>query len=241
MAQYAQDGRMSQSGYRVAILFGIALLTPMPAALGTSPADDVTIYRCVDKTGKVTLSDSPCMAGQHQEMRAMQRPQDPPPRPTLAPPPIPPPAPDVPREVPAVTVTPPRPMYECVTPEGERYTSDSGEGNPRWQPFWIFAPSFRGGAQHPSPSRPMPPGKPQPPPVRPPSRPHPGQGLVPAGGMMVYDECHPLPQQEVCARLSDRRFEIMRRYNSALQSERRQLDLEQRGIDARMANDCPGY
>jgi hypothetical protein len=58
---------------------------------------------------------------------------------------------------------------------------------------------------------------------------------------MVYDECHPLPQQEVCARLSDRRFEIMRRYNSALQSERRQLDLEQRSIDARMANDCPGY
>jgi hypothetical protein len=54
----------------------------------------------------------------------------------------------------------------------------------------------------------------------------------------VRDTCHMLPQQEVCARLSDRRYEIIRRYHSALLSERRQLDLEQRNIEARMANDC---
>ena len=30
----------------------------------------------------------------------------------------------------------------------------------------------------------------------------------------------------------------MRRYNSAMQSEIRQLELEQRGIDARINNDC---
>ena len=62
--------------------------------------------------------------------------------------------------------------------------------------------------------------------------------ILPVGTAWVRDECHALPQEEICARLSDRRYEIIRRYNSALQSERRQLELEQRGIDARIANDC---
>ena len=66
----------------------------------------------------------------------------------------------------------------------------------------------------------------------------PGNVIVPAGGIWVRDQCHELPQAEVCARLSDRRYEILRRYGSAMPSERRTLDLEQRGIDARMANDC---
>ena len=61
------------------------------------------------------------------------------------------------------------------------------------------------------------------------------------GGTWVRDTCHQLPPQEVCARLSHRRYEIQRRYYSALQSERRELDLEQRGIDARLANDCGTY
>ena len=61
---------------------------------------------------------------------------------------------------------------------------------------------------------------------------------MPMGGTWVRDECHALPQQEVCARLSDQRYTLIRRYNSALQSERRQLELEQRGIEARLSNDC---
>ena len=67
--------------------------------------------------------------------------------------------------------------------------------------------------------------------------PRPGPVFVPGGGW-VRDTCHPLPQEEVCARLSDRRYEILRRYGAALPSDRRTLDLEQRGIDARLANDC---
>ncbi|MDH1203932.1 DUF4124 domain-containing protein, partial [Stenotrophomonas maltophilia] len=44
--------------------------------------------------------------------------------------------------------------------------------------------------------------------------------------------------QEVCARLRDRRWELDRRYNSALQSERTAINNEQRGIDARLSRDC---
>jgi hypothetical protein len=74
-----------------------------------------------------------------------------------------------------------------------------------------------------------------------PDHPHRPGVVVPGGYTWVRDECHALPQEEVCSRLSDRRYEIMRRYNSALQSEIHKLELEQRGIDARMANDCGNY
>jgi hypothetical protein len=78
-----------------------------------------------------------------------------------------------------------------------------------------------------------------------PGRPgHPGPAAGIAGfpaGTWVRDACHPLPQQDVCGRLRDRRYALDRRYNSALQSERSEITREQRGIDARLANDCRGY
>ncbi|MBN6114351.1 hypothetical protein JR063_22445 [Xanthomonas sp. CFBP 8700] len=68
---------------------------------------------------------------------------------------------------------------------------------------------------------------------------YPGVGVVvPAGSTLIRDTCNVLPPQEVCARLTDRRWELIRRYNSALQSERRALETEQRGIDARLDRDC---
>lgn len=62
--------------------------------------------------------------------------------------------------------------------------------------------------------------------------------VVPAGNVLVRDTCNPLPANEVCARLRDRRWELGRRYNSALQGERDALNREQRGIDARLQRDC---
>ena len=121
-------------------------------------------------------------------------------------------------------------MYECVTSEGERYTSDSNEGNPRWVPTWGYGY--------------VPPHGHGPRPPRPPGA---GGGhwrpgvVVPAGSVLVRDTCHALPQQEVCSRLKDRRWELIRRYNSALQSERQVLQREQRGIEARLNQDCGGY
>jgi hypothetical protein len=226
----------------------IALLPVLPPVAHAQSATgaQVTIYRCVAANGTVALRDSPCLKGEKQEVRAMQRPQDPPPRPVAAAPAPALPAAQAPPPTRVVYLSPPKPMYECTTPDGQTYTSDNDDGNPRWVSYggvysgYPVYPrsggsvsgnvsigngnlSFRSG----DPPRPHPTGGGH----------HPGPVFVP-GGTWVRDTCHPLPQEEVCARLSDRRYEILRRYGAALPSERRTLDLEQRGIDARLANDC---
>lgn len=60
---------------------------------------------------------------------------------------------------------------------------------------------------------------------------------VPAG-TWVRDACRALPQAETCARLRDRRAEIERRFFNAMPSERARLEVEERGIDARLDADC---
>lgn len=215
----------------------------------TIHAENVTIYRCTDAQGRLSLRDTPCAPGEQQRVQTMQRPVDPPPAPRPPPPSVAP-SPAAPPVVQTVVLQPPRPMYECVTPDGETYTSESAEGNPRWVPLWtlgypVAVPygrpggSFRAhvgiGSGHASGElslgRPLPPG--HPPPVVPVT-------AYPTG-TWVRDACHPLPQAEVCARLRDRRHALDRRYNSALQSERNEITREQRGIDARLGNDCRNY
>ncbi len=218
------------------LLISALSLACLHAGAATPVEDNVRIYRCVGSSGAVSLQDAPCSSG-HQQVLDMQRPQDPPPR--TAPIVIRPDATATsaapPREVRIVTVQPPQPMYECVNDEGTRYTSDNAEGNPRWVPVWTSGhlPVLRGHGSRP----PRPPGH------RPPTAgelPHRPSVIVPAGSTLVRDTCHALPPQEVCARLTDRRWELIRRYNSALQSEREQLVREQRGIDARLDQDCGG-
>lgn len=228
---------------------GVASAAP-PSGTG-KPTPELVVYRCTDASGAVSLRDTPCARGQQQQARDMLRPQDPPPRPlVMAPPPTPAinvaPAPQV------VMLQAPRPMFECVAPDGERYTSDTGLGRQRWEGVWLQAPNYA-----PSP-RQYRPGQPRPGdpnwrehhddvlharidlgPRRDPvwGWPH---GPI-AAGAWVRDPCHPLPPAEACDRLRDRRYQLDRRYNSALQSERAQITLDQRGIDARLANDCRGF
>ena len=64
-------------------------------------------------------------------------------------------------------------------------------------------------------------------------------GAIP-GGTWVRDECRKMPQAETCARLRDRRDAIERRFFNAMPSERARLDVEERGIDARLDADCGG-
>jgi hypothetical protein len=54
----------------------------------------------------------------------------------------------------------------------------------------------------------------------------------------VRDDCHALPQGEVCARLVDRRDALRTRFFNAQQRERDTLRVEERGLDARLAQDC---
>ncbi|TDK27193.1 DUF4124 domain-containing protein [Luteimonas aestuarii] len=219
-------------------------------------AGEVTVYRCVDGKGHVTLGDVPCPAGSSGEARTMQRPQDAPerPRPVVQPaasaaPPAP--APQL------VMLRPPQPMYECIAPDGSRYTSDTADGRPRWVPLWTLG--YRGhGRPAPGPSgtatnalaqyhanRPLggyvgAPTPTAPPPTAGPPRPGPRPPAYPVGtpGTWVQDTCHALPPAEVCARLRDRRDEIRRRFFNAQETERSTLRVEERGINARLDSDC---
>jgi hypothetical protein len=217
----------------------LALVLAAPAGMGATAAGQVTIYRCVDAKGRLALRDTPCLKGERQETRTMVRPKDAPPRPAAASPSRTPARDDAtPTRV--VVAYPPRPMYECVTPDGDRYTSDSSEGNPRWVPLWTLGypvvPVFprredsvdfrfgnrnvelRGGSR--TVSEPL---------------------LPPAAygaGTWIRDRCHALPPAEVCDRLEDRRDEIRRRFFNAMPSERDVLRVEERGVNARFAQDC---
>ena len=225
--------------------FNFLMLATAAVAVANANAAEVTIYRCTDAKGQLSLRDTPCRSGEKQEARNMVRPTDPPPRPAApatqaAAKPASEPSPRY------IVVTPPQPLYECVTPDGERYTSESGQGRAHWEPLWSYGypaypirpeggfsanVGFRSGnvAGH------VRIGDPNHPTQRPPV-------LVPAvpGGQWVYDECNRLPQAEVCDRLRDERYELNRRWNIAQPSERAQIDRQTRGIDARLSNDCGG-
>ena len=231
----------------------LGFVTPMAAATADedkppSAPSTVAIYRCTDSRGQlVALRDSPCRAGEQQETVTMQRPRDPPPPTATSSAPVAPPAAASPQEIRIVTVQPPQPMFECTSPDGQTYASDSGEGTQRWVPLWaVGVPVWHPPRPGPPPRPPVAPPRPEsgpgvtlPWPPRPGPRP-PGGVVVPAAGTWVRDPCVRIPQEEVCRRLSDRRFEILRIYHAAMPSGRAELDREQRVIDARMANDCRG-
>lgn len=236
------------------------MVPPLAAQDGAQAHDSLTVFRCVDADGSVALRDSPCDASQAQQTRQVQRPMDPP-----APPPAIPAvaAEPAPEPVPVVVHVPAlQPMYECVTPDGERYLSDSNQGNPRWVPLWTLGypttpgVAARGTSRPPAsglstvgmaanisipsgPSRLTPPPAATPPPVRPApprGRRHHGHGA--AGGTWISDECVRLPQAEACARLTAEREEIRRRFFNAQPSERDVLRTQERDISARLAGDC---
>jgi hypothetical protein len=222
----------------------LVLLVYASAGARHARADEVTIYRCTDAQGRLTLRDTPCASGEKQQTRNMLRPKDAPAAavtaPRATPEPYEPPAQRV------VMVSAPRPMYECITPDGARYTSDSDQGNPRWVPLWTLGYPYSMGPGTPGPGMShntqlaithgsvridanrttLSPAYPQ---------------LAYGAGTWVRDQCHELPPQEVCARLRDRRDEIRHRFFNAMPSERDVLRVEERGVNARLDNDCGGH
>jgi len=260
---------------RVAHIFvALSCLAAGSQVAPLSAQDDVTIYRCVDDKGQVSIGNLPCRDGQQQETRSMVRPVDAPARAAT------------PEELPAAAAPPParvivaaapRPLYECVRPDGSTYESETGDGEPRWVPLWtlgyrdahvprrggidgvyggpgtppaggisaprasgLSAPAISRISVPPDPPRPAS-GRVGPPRPRPPHGghgPHYGYGYGYDPGTWVRDECHVLPQAETCARLRDRREAIRTRFFNAQQRERDTLRIEERGLNARLANDC---
>jgi hypothetical protein len=235
-----------------------ALLILVAAAPMAHAADTVTIYRCTNAAGHLTVRDTPCPKDQKQQTRTMLRPKDAPVAPRIAPRPVP----IRERPVYAPEPSPPsgylaplRPMYECTTADGETYTSDTGDGNPRWVPLWTLGYPFDYVSGYPQRHPPAYPG----PHPRPIDRAglsitsghvridgqrtflHPPIFYGGAGYTWVVDDCHELPPSETCARLVDRRDAIRTRFFNAMPSERDQLRIEERGINARLDNDCGGH
>src|SRR5690606_42055477 len=87
------------------------LLRPLAAAHAGAQDGDITIYRCTDATGHLTVRDWPCADDQSQQVRRMIQPDDPPPRAEALEPATPRPA--APSPPPVVVMHAPRPMSEC--------------------------------------------------------------------------------------------------------------------------------
>ena len=205
-------------------------------ALRAFAADDVTIYRCIDAKGHVTLRDSPCGAGEKQETRTMARPVDAAPR---APQARPAPVEAAPQPERTTVIYQPRPLYECITPDNVTYTSDTNDGNPRWVPLWTLGyPVYAFPGHHSGAGFAVSNGN-----ISISGGSHSGSGpyISPAAygaGTYVQDTCYALPQADVCARVRDRREEIRRRFFNAMPSERDVLRVEERGLNHRIDADC---
>lgn len=221
-------------------LIGTCLIGAATWSTHSVAQDTVTIYYCTDAAGNEMISDRACPKGQQQRTRQLPKPRPASPRPapmapvTAAPPP--PPAPQV------VVVQAPRPLYECVTPEGDSYTSDSPEGRPRFVPLWtlgypvlaestVYSPGGGhirysdgriSGGLHTGSVRHV---------VTPTAA---GYGA----GTWVRDACHALPQREVCARLHNELDDLRTRFFNAMPSERDRITTQERSITERLASDC---
>ena len=245
----------------LSLMFALCIAAPVGPVDATGQ-DPVTIYRCTGSDGRLALRNTPCKRGEQQQAIEMQRPKDPPPRPAPDPAPAPPQLPAPAQVVTRVVlVERPDPVYECTTAEGDAYLSDNPAGNPRWVPLWTLGYPARPPYAYPRrpvdlPARPAASddylgndlvfdgiGRPTPAPPadarRAPELP-PAVGLAYTQGRWIRDSCERLPPAEVCQRLRDRHWELGRQYNSALQSERRQIDAEQRRISARVDSECAG-
>ena len=221
----------------IAIVALACLGSVFAAPLAAAQSGEVRIYRCTNDAGKQTLRDTPCPKNQQQQVRDMIRPKDAPPAKRSEPAPAP--VSQAPRPAQVVYLAPPRPMYECVTPDGKRYPSDDNAGNPRWVPLWTLGYQ----AVRPATSLGSNIGGPPPRPDNPtrPPRSDINWPVAMGGGQWISDRCAMLPPAETCSRLHDRRKQIRTRFFNAMPSERDVLRTEERAINARLDNDCGGH
>jgi hypothetical protein len=202
-------------------------------ATGAARADDVTIYRCVDGSGKVALQDRPCPKDVHQDVREMIRPQDPPPRPqpTAAVEPPPPRA----VEVRVVHDREPPPTWQCTTPDGSTYTNHSGIPQGRYVPTWTYG--YGVGLTHAGDvARPHADSSPSG------ARPHGGGrgGYALPGMTYVEDTCVRLRRDEICQAMHDRIDALGTLFFNGQPSDRARYERERQGLEEDIRDQCSG-
>lgn len=202
-------------------------------------AEELTVYRCTDGAGHVALRDTPCPDGLREQAIDMQRPTDPPPAPVIVSSRSTGQAPTPPQETRVVIVEAPRPLYQCTTPDGDRYTSDAPDGNPRWVPLWTLGyPAYlprnplgdRVGAPRPTPPNDGP-GAPDLPPI---------VGIAYTPGAWVRDRCVQLPRANACDILRAEQRELRKEWFDAMPTRRAEVAEEERALESRVARTCTG-
>ena len=128
--------------FRTWLVPGLLLLVfaGLATAADNKPAPPtVTIHRCVDGKGHITLQDDACPTGSQDSPRVMQRPKDPAPTPAPAPPLAPTLEPE-PEWTPAPPRPPPPDMFVCTSHDGSERYSESYDPNPRCEPYVLYSP-----------------------------------------------------------------------------------------------------
>lgn len=198
----------------LAVLLAVAACAGVRAHAGPQSgaqpaASQVLVYRCVDERGRVALRDTPCAKGERQETRTMVRPTPAPVRADAKPG-----AGDAGAANPGSAAAAPTPPRVIVVREAA--------------PAPVYACTTPDNTTYTSDS---PEGNPRWVPMW-------TLGWPVPAGTWIRDACRALPQAETCARLRDRRDAIERRFFNAMPSERARLEVEERGLDARLAADC---
>lgn len=123
----------------------IVSLASLLALVGPSAAEELTVYRCQDASGRVTLQDEPCPSCQQQSTRSMVRPRDPAPAPAAPrPAPAPEPAEAPPPEADYALPFPPPPLFQCTDFDGSVRFSEDYDPNTRCVPLPVLGYDVRG-------------------------------------------------------------------------------------------------
>lgn len=122
--------------------FLLSLAFLFPAGSAQAVQGTVTVHRCVDGRGRITLQNDPCPKGSSDNTRQMLRPTDPPPR-ARTPRPAPPRFVEPPPSnyyAPARELIPPPAMYRCTSYDGIERFSEQYDPNPRCEPIVLYYP-----------------------------------------------------------------------------------------------------
>ena len=128
---------------RAFVLSLLACVLVVAAQRDSRAAGEITVFRCVDAKGAVTLQDKPCpKSSTASTSREMVRPKDAPPRPVAKPR-----QEDVADVEPVVDdgwryePEPPPPMYLCTSYDGIERESEQYDPNPRCEPIVLYHPN----------------------------------------------------------------------------------------------------
>lgn len=221
------------------------IVTSIAAILALAPwhssrADVLSVYRCEDRAGAISLQDTPCPQDQTEELRRVR--VAPPPEPDAATA-VAPKAPAMPADSAPVRAESlprprPQPLYECHRPDGSVYESPDGVPQRQWVPLWVLGLDPR------APARTF--GEVGRPPPRAP-RDRPGVSAVRSdptlglgAGAWVEDRCQRLPDAMACARRREHLSELGRQIFQGQQRERERLRAQQRALRQQLRLECGG-